>query len=1216
MGEKVKPDATIMERHFGVRAHEDLGAAKELLSLWIEIPDYCHLQCDYCFASTKRGCPHQYAHGLNAADYSRLLDEFRSAGGRYLGIPGNGEPFHPRNRDLVMHILRQAGDLGLSSTVFTTGDAIFYSIDNGNYEAAVSREPNFTLAQELLYLGVILLVKFNSAMPEVQDPLVCQDGYTVTRERAMKWLIEMGFTAERHLGIVTSILPENKDEILSLYTYAEQNNLIFDCDTILPRGRGKKWKKDHDKIPQEEYRAIYQRLNAANGGHFAPGGSYIGLACDRVKHHLYVDIKGDVYPCIGCVGQDRNMCLGNVRKQSLASLWNHRFRVQLRDELAKTVQGVCASCENFEKTCWSCLGRLLESCEIADDEATLVTRGCFNHRPRLNQWMATCNREIRRLILRVGRDGYETLRSQCLGFLTERGMEALWSSDPVEVTGEDSVASVRAVTKDIGMSSVRLTGAEVWKWIRDDGPPHAEGRDATKAIAEDDRRLAHRFRSLLPVFLIPTLKIIADRYDRPLNSRATAGAIAPGLLQFCLFMFYMPERKRYFYRSVSFNRLDEGSAERLAPLQRTGEDKPTGDELGIDCRRNSRRVRLVQRWAEALREGEEAPILPFIRNLSRDMEQDFVNTYELVLCRDLFAQNVATIDREQRFYPNRHILGIGALLDTQAIAERSRALARAVDQVVDDESVWKRIEATLSHRVFAWESDGGIAELTEVYGELAAAGFYDPTALSAEEKAELRVEIFPAVLRVLTENVWLFPEGSEKGWFEPGFVERLAAMDSGNAQAGAWRQFFEVVLEHRRENRLAEVLPNGFEPQTNQDSRKRIVQRLYSRLLVEFLRLFRDNKNDPEDRKKDETSGWVRAVNYFIWLAYLRNNLGVRDYFVLHAPNLQQQCSLWFREELPRLPASGMILSSSDRLPSSMREECEELFRTIVSPIEELSFAHINSERSKAVGFQQGEFMISHEMDTPIGVLNRDRSKLSQGGRLAVDYLELWRRQIKRDWSDAMPPEMNHVYRSKGALLEAALRLGYERALRRSKVPRHVVNGRLRFWEPDELLRDLDRWLDVSIELPEDIMSGESGWVFQAKTWLMFQLIDACHHAMTYAFEKCRRFDDWAAADALRRARLELSWSDSGDGVLSILLVNTGSEERGEREGGTQGDGVLHPIRSSHVGIVRMPFARGPRGDADRRRVTVWPSQFAGRSPEGAFCWEARIEISKEGAKP
>jgi len=617
-----------------------------------------------------------------------------------------------------------------------------------------------------------------------------------------------------------------------------------------------------------------------------------------------------------------------------------------------------------------------------------------------------------------------------------------------------------------------------------------------------------------------------------------------------------------------------------------------------------------------LREGEEAPILPFIRNLSRDMEQDFVNTYELVLCRNLFAQHAPTIDREQRFYPKCHILNIGALLDTPAIAERSRALARAVDEIVDDENVWASIETTLSHRVFAWESDGSIAGLTQIYGGLAAAAFYDPAALSMAQKAGLRAEVFPGVLRVFSDNVWMFPEGSEKGWFEPPLMERLEVMDLGGDRSSLWKEFFEVVLRHRRENQLAELLPEIFQPQTSRDGRKRIVQRLYNRLLIEFLRLFRDGKGNRDDGKKDENPDWIRAVNYFIWLAYLRDTLHIRDYFVLHAPNLQQQCSLWFREEIPGLPASGMILSSSDRLPLSMREECEELFRTIVSPMEELSFAHINSERSKSVGFQQGEFMISHEVDTPVGVLNRERENLSQGGRLAVDYLELWRRQMKRDWSDAMPPEMNQVYRTRGALFETALRLGYERAMRRSKVPKRMVDGRLRFWEPDELLRDLDKWLDVSIKLPEELMCNEAGWVFQAKTWLMFQLIDACYHTIRYAFERCRRFDGWDSADSLLRSRLDLSWDDSGEGVLSILLVNSGSENADDREGGKQEGNLLRPIRSKHIGVIRMPVARGTRGNADQRQVTVWPAKLAARLPDGACYWEARIEIAREASSP
>lgn len=266
--------------------------------------------------------------------------------------------------------------------------------------------------------------------------------------------------------------------------------------------------------------------------------------------------------------------------------------------------------------------------------------------------------------------------------------------------------------------------------------------------------------------------------------------------------------------------------------------------------------------------------------------------------------------------------------------------------------------------------------------------------------------------------------------------------------------------------------------------------------------------------------------------------------------------------------------------------------------------------RAEELGYQEGEYMISHEMDTPISVLNREREHLSLNGRLAVDYLELWRRLIKREWSDAMPPEMATVYESTDALLQTALRFGYARSLRRSKVPRRVVDGRLRFWEFEELFHRLDQWLDVRIDLPEEVMLKQVPWAFQAKTWLMFHLIGACHHGITFAFEDCKRFDDWASAQTLRRARISVFWETPNDNVIRIKLMNTGFAMPPERAPeGTS----CSPIRSSHFGPIQMPVAESASGLSDRRQVTVCPPSVIKALPKGNALWEAWIEIAKEG---
>ena len=1191
MDSKTDSTKTINESHFGVKAHEDLGSSRELRSLWIEIPDYCHLQCDYCFASTRRGHPHHSVGQIDDQQYLKLLDDFRASGGLYLGIPGNGEPFHPHNRPLVMRILHHATDLGLSTTVFTTGDSIFFGLNGGDYGTSVNGEPDFSLARELLTLNVILLLKYNSARPEVQDLLVKQKGYTEARSRAMNWLIELGFSSDHRLGIVTSILPENKNEIVDLYHYADRNKLIFDCDTILPRGRGAEWKKHHDTISQTEYREIYERLSHASGGKMASGGSYIGVACDRVRHHLYVDIKGDVFPCIGCVGEDRKLKIGNIRETSLNNLWGHWLRAKLRENLKGVMKGPCARCENFEKSCWSCLGRMVKQMVIADDDITMLTRGCFNHRPRLSQWMAICNREIRRLILRVSLPGYDGLRKEFLSLLSTRGMEALWSRNHQVAEG---VACDTEFHKDMNLSAIHMTGGEVWNGIVDESLDAAQNPCNVK---EDDRHHLNRLQGILPSFLIPTIKVLTDRYDQSSKTLGSDKRGRMGLLQFCLFMFYMPDKKRYFYRSVALNQLDSGAEDVGSEKIPSGDAKIDVPDADSNRILNNRRVRLVQRWAEALQEGEQAPILPHIRNLSHEMEADNVQTYELVLCSKLFSRDLVEIDREQRFYPHSRILGIGALLDIPVIADRVAKLAGTVDQMVLDDDQWGSLDDVLSGKVFTWQKEPQVDSLRSVYARMADTAFIDPASMSLPEQDEVFAQVREAVLDVLKSNVWLFPDGSEKGWFSKNLRNKLDTMDL--------TELFSMVVGDRRNNILHGNLPLVFDPGADLDRRKRIGHRLYSRLLVEFLRLFFDEKGGRH-------AEWIKAVNYFIWLGYFRDILGICDYFVLHAPNLQQQCSVLFEGSVPPLPASGMILSSSERLPFSMREECEELFRTIVSPVEELSFAHWGAEPA---GRKDGETKtrrhFTHELNTPLAAIQREYDCLSHAGKLSLDYITLWHRFASRsiDKYD-IPVSISQLFDSDEDFLRFVVSLSLMRVGQEGKVPSYSSGGEFVSLTSEDLMSSKHEWMEtcdvafkeifdwITVNMPPNAVQPCKRTV---QTLILSLSIGAFHHLIEFVFASVRLLNQSAnqVFANCRKGRFRIVPLIDGR-RLRILIQNTGGEP---------------PMPSGH-GLSDNTFGSNFIGRSEWNpagcSVLMEPFISIGSIGQGAEMWQAEIVVAQE----
>jgi len=926
---------TINDLHFRICAHDDLECETALRSLWIEIPDHCHLQCGYCFANTCRNHPHLVKGHLSEADYLRLLGDFAAAGGRFLGIPGNGEPFHRRNRALVMAILRKATELGLSTTVFTTGDAIFYDLDeSGEYSASVAAAPDFSIADELARLDVVLLIKCNSLKPDVQDGLVGQPGYTEARGRALSWLIERcRFNERDRLGIVTSILPENTGEMLDLYRYAKQNKLKFDCDTILPRGRGKKWREKHDKLSSEDYRAIYRALDAESHGTMSSGGSYVGVACDRVKHHLYVDIRGTVYPCIGCVGKTENLALGIIREKSLLEIWNTRKRLLLRENLADIVFGPCAWCANFQQSCWSCLGRVVERFEVTDDDLVLFTKGCFNHKPDWGKWVQHCDRWMRRRIAEMP----SGIRDRVRDSLRAYGAEAFWQISPAPF-GSDAQNAFPWVRKDYQGSDLRsLSPADVWHMLHGELHPHLRDNHPTTEpqILEEHEEF---LRGLLPRVLLPSLKLVLDTYDTPFVPRsARIDECDPGLVQFCNLMFFMPQKDRYFYRTIACNSLDRRALELHDGREFCRVQPESAGVLGRLLEYRNRQVTLFQRWAEAFHEGQPAPILPHIMNFSRELEDERVDVYELLLAlaQDADGQRTESfqIDREVRFH-EENVLNLATLMESSLVADRATRLAAFVSEVAGDDNRWRTQCGSLSDVSFAYAAPEQTSALESLYAEMASVGFHSVNGAGTDEESlETPRLLRQTILATVAENLLMSREDGSCQTMLARLMRQLESLD--------WSSFLRAITgERRRLNKRNGFLPEALRSGVSSQDRA-MAERLYNPVLCQFIRLFFDEGGNLDAQ-------WRRGLNYFIWLGVFRYQFGVRSYFVLHAPNLQQQCQAFVGRSVDSITPSGMIISSTQRMPLDVRQRLELIFNTVMDPLEEISNALVTLELGRA----------------------------------------------------------------------------------------------------------------------------------------------------------------------------------------------------------------------------------------------------------------------------
>jgi len=334
--------------------------------LWFEIGGSCHLRCDYCFA--KSGGIDTCKDNVSLDKVLGYLNEFKEMGGQRVGIVGAGEPFHAKNIEDTFAILEHLKPTGIYTTIFTTGDLLT--------DKVIDRLDN--------YKNLTLLIKYNSDKPEVQDNLVHSKNYTKRRDEVLTKLIARGGythpeTEKQRLGVVTSLMTENVNEIADILRYARKNNLIFDADTLIPRGRGSTCGLDLTNEQTKNVLKELQRVDREEFNNIWPiTGSYIASPpCTRFSSHMYIDKIGKVHPCVSSQGVE----IGDIKTQTLNEIWNSPIMKIIRDH---KYEGKCTTCNNYkEKKCFSCLGRACDpenmTTEFLKENGHVLTRGCFNY---------------------------------------------------------------------------------------------------------------------------------------------------------------------------------------------------------------------------------------------------------------------------------------------------------------------------------------------------------------------------------------------------------------------------------------------------------------------------------------------------------------------------------------------------------------------------------------------------------------------------------------------------------------------------------------------------------------------------------------------------------------------------------------------------------------------------------------------------------------------
>ena len=295
--------------HYSIQEFKDAWKKGELVTGIVETSNVCNLMCEYCFRDEiKQSKKERLANELNLEERLGLIDQLSELNVKSLYISGAGEPtIDPLFKEQISYMVSK----DIHPFVFTNGLHLSDDLISFLYDS-----------------GASVMLKLNSFDEVVQDGLAQRNGYTKKRNETLQKLIQAGFNKREEgkpyatrLAIDSIVCQQNKDEVLDIFTYCRDNNIMPEIKTFIPAGRTKdrndmeisfdefeKLSKRARKIDKEKYGINYDRTFPFFGG----------LSCVNCSPaSIYTNIEGNIYECVA-----QEIPLGNIKGITIKEAMN------------------------------------------------------------------------------------------------------------------------------------------------------------------------------------------------------------------------------------------------------------------------------------------------------------------------------------------------------------------------------------------------------------------------------------------------------------------------------------------------------------------------------------------------------------------------------------------------------------------------------------------------------------------------------------------------------------------------------------------------------------------------------------------------------------------------------------------------------------------------------------------------------------------------------
>lgn len=287
----------------------------------IELTSKCNYRCKHCYIDSNN------RNNLSYIEVCKLLDELRKIGVYEIQFTG-GEIFL---LDYTMDILKYARKLFFKVSILT------------NLSLVSDKH-----IEELNLIGVEnVSTTLFSMKDNINDSITGGKG---SATRVIDNCIKMSKTTNINVEIKTVVMKANVNEYKDIERFCRKNNIKFLATEGLfpsltgitnPRVLGMDYenlKNNIESLDKIRFGSIFEEKKTENT-----------CICCELHYSLFIDAKGDIYPCNLWFHK-----LGNIKENNLEEVWNNKFLNKIRTTKWKDLNK-CWEC-SYKNNCIRCSG--------------------------------------------------------------------------------------------------------------------------------------------------------------------------------------------------------------------------------------------------------------------------------------------------------------------------------------------------------------------------------------------------------------------------------------------------------------------------------------------------------------------------------------------------------------------------------------------------------------------------------------------------------------------------------------------------------------------------------------------------------------------------------------------------------------------------------------------------------------------------------------------